>query len=506
MDYKSQSALLFTCFMLANFVLHSVIWIELWRSPDKDSRLIAWRHLAWNKCIQLPLLTAALVLILTEVDVNIVSLFWAMTLILPRIISVALLFPKNRIKRTGTLPMDIMYINQRLAQYTILSIGEGVLQIIIYDPIPYSGEFSFTEYIAQLTLSYCCLALLQLLQFGSLPWNILDHPLRKSKEAGTLWFESVGFYCVAQACVGIGLKLLLKQQYKISSYYVFFEVSVVCCLLFRLLQQLLHSQWHRHERDLTPHVVGGQIVFSFIPLAFAFIPIQPHFLLTINLVHFLLLFSWQVAHGRFKRKKKLNRVVAVILFIGKLKRRIRLRRQCLQDGDCSILESRIPSSAIIKKSKPGRFKRARKFIQSAVSDTNFYERPSIRTNWIQVYESHECGEIDWNDLFFDLAYVGVAYKINELWDRNHLTDTLLVEFLTFIPLIQCWNDKTIFQARYITADVYHKLLDAVQGCAVVLMASSIRKTWFSSTPYYPSLFVSTLAVVDSNSNLDVGFQ
>jgi len=380
-----------------------------------------------------------------EIDVGYIAITWFCCYYIPQTIFFMKMLKKANPKKF--YPTDILYVNARLSQYNMIILGEGVLQLVIFDFSPNStssrllaestNQIPINEYVAQVVFGYILMATLMLLHYSSMPFHINDHPFRKSRIAGVIWFETLTTYFIAIICVGVGIKLLLKLDgIYYSKYYWFFLISLACCLLLRFALQVLNTQWSRHERDMSFRHVTFQILFPFLCLAFAPLKVHPWLLLLLMCCLLQCLFAWQIAHGRFKRKRKLNRVLIMILVIGKLKRRIRRYRELKLEASSpmpddkitppdteeaiSLLERQVDSSEIktpvtneaiylvrsevenkVKSSCWSSCLRRRKtFLRLVFENSNLYSSPGMKQDWITVHEiDHSNSEIEWADLF-----------------------------------------------------------------------------------------------------------
>uniref|UniRef100_A0A7S3LLG9 Uncharacterized protein n=1 Tax=Aplanochytrium stocchinoi TaxID=215587 RepID=A0A7S3LLG9_9STRA len=104
----------------------------------------------------------------------------------------------------------------------------------------------------------------------------------------------------------------------------------------------------------------------------------------------------------------------------------------------------------------------------------FYRPPAVRQRWDEEQEELEN---TWGELFFDLIFVAVAFKVGDLivadFELGKYDRGLLFAYSTFVILYDAWQDRTLFLSRFVTDDSFHKLLDIISGFVTAVMAFSI---------------------------------
>jgi hypothetical protein len=106
----------------------------------------------------------------------------------------------------STSPVNIEYSIHRYGEWTMLMLGEGVLQLIVV-PVKPTATFYVT-----FALGYILMALLQLLHYATGPNHPDGHCMRRSARRVFFWVILESFYSASLVCVGVGLKLVLKYS------------------------------------------------------------------------------------------------------------------------------------------------------------------------------------------------------------------------------------------------------------------------------------------------------
>ena len=105
---------------------------------------------------------------------------------------------------------------------------------------------------------------------------------------------------------------------------------------------------------------------------------------------------------------------------------------------------------------------------------SFYAPPKARASWgVHQHESH----INWGDNFFDLVYVGIAYKLGNMLKNSiregYFLTGLLYFFAIYMNAYNCWERKMVYDARFETTSIFHKFVDLLQFCGVAIAALHI---------------------------------
>eukprot|EP00924_Labyrinthula_sp_SR-Ha-C_P003049 maker-scaffold_50-snap-gene-0.3-mRNA-1 protein AED:0.00 eAED:0.00 QI:66/1/1/1/1/1/2/113/635 len=106
------------------------------------------------------------------------------------------------------IPIHVQFVSERIGEFNMLLLGEGVLQIIILS-IDLSDTVAHTTSFG---IAFLILFALQVLAYTVLPFEADDHVLRKSKNRAPQYFLLKSFYFIATIGTGVGLKLILKKQ------------------------------------------------------------------------------------------------------------------------------------------------------------------------------------------------------------------------------------------------------------------------------------------------------
>ena len=219
----------------ATMVLHSAINVYLWmesyvlsreEKTKKNSLRLAGIYLISLVCIVL-----SLVFSLIQVDFVVVYVLWGLSYLLPRVVK-DILALSGVSNRSNSIPVHYAYVIQRQGEWTMLVLGEGILQIII------SPATDSVSYFAVFVLSYLILALLQLLHYSVLPFDIHDHVIQESTTRYTVLENVQVLYSIGLVVVGVALKLGLKTKAPSQEPLLCISISITVFMLF--VKHLLH--------------------------------------------------------------------------------------------------------------------------------------------------------------------------------------------------------------------------------------------------------------------------
>jgi Bacterial low temperature requirement A protein (LtrA) len=123
-----------------------------------------------------------------------------------------------------------------------------------------------------------------------------------------------------------------------------------------------------------------------------------------------------------------------------------------------------------------------------------YSPPRQRQKW---GDTQVLPRINWGDLFFDLFYVGAAYNVSTILLESPNRRGLLYAAGTFLPVLDIWNQKTMYDARYVTeADIFHRVLVMIGLAISGIAISNIRPVAIlADASNESSMFVFTLMLV-----------
>jgi Bacterial low temperature requirement A protein (LtrA) len=123
-----------------------------------------------------------------------------------------------------------------------------------------------------------------------------------------------------------------------------------------------------------------------------------------------------------------------------------------------------------------------------------YSPPRQRQKW---GDTQVLPRVNWGDLFFDLFYVGATYNVSTILIESPSSRGFLYAAGTFLPVLNVWNQKTKFDARYVTeSDVFHRVLTIVGLAIAGVTISNIRSVdILSDASNQSSIFVFTLMLV-----------
>ena len=116
-------------------------------------------------------------------------------------------------------------------------------------------------------------------------------------------------------------------------------------------------------------------------------------------------------------------------------------------------------------------RRLRKHLQTGVA---LYKIPTARYKWGEKQgHAHHV----WASLFFDLAYVGIAFQLGNLLAAGVKQKRIVASVGLFIAIFtileMCWQIKLGFDSRFHADDLFHRVFQITMGALVTFTANSI---------------------------------
>jgi len=111
-----------------------------------------------------------------------------------------------------------------------------------------------------------------------------------------------------------------------------------------------------------------------------------------------------------------------------------------------------------------------------------FSPPRQRQKW---GSKQEIPHVNWGDLFFDLFYVAAFYNLGNIFVQGDPDPVSVLYFLTcFFSIMQLWNDKTFYDARFVYGDdIWHKIFDSAFLVVVATACASIGPVRKMSDPF-----------------------
>ena len=137
-------------------------------------------------------------------------------------------------------------------------------------------------------------------------------------------------------------------------------------------------------------------------------------------------------------------------------------------------------------------RRLKKHLRTGVP---FYKIPQARYKWGQK-QGH--GHHVWGALFFDLAFVGIAFQLGTVVADGVKTHRIIESIGLFIALFaaleMCWQYKLSFDSRYHADDLFHRLYQICVGSIVSFSANAIAplSVMESSSEHHALVFSSSM--------------
>ena len=343
----------FSATMLVHSAINVYLWVESYALAKEQKTKKNSLRFAWIYTIGLACIAASLACSLMEnVDFVVVYVLWGASYIIPKAVKdiLALTGVSNR---SNSIPVHYAYVIQRQGEWTMLVLGEGILQIII------SPATDSVSYFAVFVLSYLVLALLQLLHYSVLPFNIEHHVIHQSTTRYTVLENVQVLYSIALVVVGVSLKLGLKAKSLNQEPLLCVSISITVFMLF--LKHLLHLgitrelgsiSFSRNKRASSSSNAGllscscnpGLVLVREkgierssvwigkfgLPLVFLIFPTFKLSVVFVNLLVFLwlvVIIAFQAFTGAFKRQRRVRAAFAIIKAVIKFKRLLANKRK-----------------------------------------------------------------------------------------------------------------------------------------------------------------------------------
>jgi low temperature requirement protein LtrA len=100
--------------------------------------------------------------------------------------------------------------------------------------------------------------------------------------------------------------------------------------------------------------------------------------------------------------------------------------------------------------------------------------PHTIKNW-KNFKEEEQPHTQWDDLFFDLIFVGVAYNVGHLLEHSGPSFAGFFDcFIIFSIASKFWQDKVLYLTKFDVDDFIHKIFNILEYCMVGLLACHIN--------------------------------
>jgi hypothetical protein len=110
-------------------------------------------------------------------------------------------------------------------------------------------------------------------------------------------------------------------------------------------------------------------------------------------------------------------------------------------------------------------------LQSGELGLLLYTVPEQRQRW---GDTQVMPHVEWGDLFFDLFYVAAAYNLGGLLKEDPSFRGIVYFCAMFFPLIQTWQMKLQFDARFFVNDHCHRFMTMFRLCILAMLVLHIR--------------------------------
>ena len=103
----------------------------------------------------------------------------------------------------------------------------------------------------------------------------------------------------------------------------------------------------------------------------------------------------------------------------------------------------------------------------------FWKAPHPIKSW-KNYKDEEEPHTQWDDLFFDLIFVGVAYNVGHLLEHSGPSLSGFIDCMIIFNIAsKLWQDKVLYFTRFDVEDFIHKIFNIIEYCLVGIMACHI---------------------------------
>ena len=169
-----------------------------------------------------------------------------------------------RVDYRPAVPLHVGFAIKRIGEFSMLMMGEGVLQTII---LPIISKHEDTQ-VSAFVLSALVLSFVQLINFRYLPYEPEEHAIRRSISRGLMALQVTPVYQASLIWVGVGLKTVLKAHYKLAEpfytrfawlYCASLATSILTLITLKGLNMGVEEMFYSHNDK-------GENEFSFVQL------------------------------------------------------------------------------------------------------------------------------------------------------------------------------------------------------------------------------------------------
>ena len=174
------------------------------------------------------------------------------------------LIQEAQVDHRPAVPLHVGFTIKRTGEFSMLMMGEGVLQTII---LPIIADHENTQ-VSAFILCALVLSFVQLINFRYLPYEPEEHATRKSILRALALIQVTAVYQASLIWVGVGLKTVLKSHYKLAKvFYSRFAwlycgslaMSILALIVMKGLNMGAEEMFYSHDEH-------GRKSFSFIQL------------------------------------------------------------------------------------------------------------------------------------------------------------------------------------------------------------------------------------------------
>lgn len=172
---------------------------------------------------------------------------------------------KRVIDHRPPVPVHVGFTIKRTGEFSMLMLGEGVLQTIILPVITNHEE----THVSAFVLCALVLSFVQLINFRYLPYEPDQHAARRSIHRALILVQVTTLYQASLVWLGVGLKGVLKYHYKLSKdkfirfswlFCASLSISLLTLVLIKGLNMGVEEMFYVTETNSSKRLSQGRLL------------------------------------------------------------------------------------------------------------------------------------------------------------------------------------------------------------------------------------------------------
>lgn len=414
---------------------------------------------------------------------------------------------------------NVPFLERRLGDWIMLQLGVGVLGLVTaYVDGSETDDFDSAASALTVLVSYVLFASLLLLHHSAQLENLTEHALNKALWREALWFELFVVQGLGLVGVAVGTRALLFLPQQVMQpvgqgvLWLLAGSTVLVCVV-ELIAEKIHGGLIGRVAGMKTlalklacalcALIAPAVVFAYGEQSTSwgvfYVPMGCALATAATVVLHGLLGGFRKQAIKTRRTSLAGHVLAAVvakIWLRKTRERLAAQRKLLP----ASVETgpQLPMKAIAPPASPNRpvpppspVNLVTTWTVSKVLNAHFYERP----RGYAVGDAFAEFKVQWSDLFFDVLYIGVVYRLGDfllmgLGYAGHLSQfdsPLLVYLFVFVTVFALWQEKLAYTSKCGVSDLFHKLVDLLQGLCVLVAGSSVANETDHTNALNPTL-------------------